>query len=445
MSTSPEWATMPSVVAAAHSGDYATILRLARTAARLTLEEAGELTGYSPSALSRLETGRRRTCDAKELRHLAQAYEIPLDLLGLSASPDPPGPTSLATEPDDGGDPMRRRTLLTSGVLAVTGAALQPFQAVAATEGMTDTIEGVLSGHLIAAPISGRQVAAQIAAARADYRACRYSQLAHRLPRLLAQATLAHDHASEGEKTVACGRLAQAYAVATQLLSKLHDDGMAWATSDRAVRAAHASGEPLIEAEAARAAVIVLRRTRHRAGAQRMILQTAEQLQMATKLKEPAQTAMYAQLLATAAYTAALNDDRDNAQTLLQEAETAHRQDAAGSEHFAALDLAVYKISVARTLGDYGAAVEHALLIDPTRITAPERRARYWEDTALALHGRGRPEATYRALLAAEQDTPQEVRYRPWAQQLTRALLTVDNRHTLPGIRDFAQRIGAIA
>lgn len=70
MNTSPEWASLPTVIAAAHSGDYAKILRLARTAAGLTLEQAGQLAGYSPSAMSRLETGRRRTCDAKELRHL---------------------------------------------------------------------------------------------------------------------------------------------------------------------------------------------------------------------------------------------------------------------------------------------------------------------------------------------------------------------------------------
>ncbi|MFI0792199.1 hypothetical protein ACH4OY_05775 [Micromonospora rubida] len=74
------------------------------------------------------------------------------------------------------------------------------------------------------------------------------------------------------------------------------------------------------------------------------------------------------------------------------------------------------------------------------RIVSPERRARYWQDTALALHGRGRPRATFQALLAAERDTPQEVRFRPWAQQLTTDLLT--RGHNLPGVREFANRVG---
>lgn len=96
-------------------------------------------------------------------------------------------------------------------------------------------------------------------------------------------------------------------------------------------------------------------------------------------------------------------------------------------------------------LGDYGTAVDYARQVDATRITAPERRARYWEDTALALHGRGRPADAFQALLAAERDTPQEVRYRPWAQNLTHDLMAADTRGALPGVREFAARIGAAA
>ncbi|MEV6519000.1 hypothetical protein AB0M37_24805 [Micromonospora chalcea] len=105
-------------------------------------------------------------------------------------------------------------------------------------------------------------------------------------------------------------------------------------------------------------------------------------------------------VVCSASYTAAMHDDRDTAWTLLGEAETA-----------------------ARHAGDYGTAVDYARQVDPARIVMPERRARYRGDTALALHGRRRPQATFQALLAAERDTPQEVRYRPWAQQLSRLLL----------------------
>jgi hypothetical protein len=203
------------------------------------------------------------------------------------------------------------------------------------------------------------------------------------------------------------------------------------------------SADPLIDAEATRLAATVLRRTRHRDGAQRLVLHAAQQLDASTGLTDEAQSSMYGQLLAVAAYTAAMRDDRSTAATLLDEAGGAIREGGASGGEFTRLDLAVYRVSVARILGDYGAAVDYARLVNPSRITAPERRARYWEDTALSLHGRGRASAAYQALIAAERDTPQEVRYRPWAQQLTRDLLTSDTRNTLSGLRDFAQRVGA--
>ncbi|WP_328369034.1 hypothetical protein OHQ88_27415 [Micromonospora zamorensis] len=56
---------------------------------------------------------------------------------------------------------------------------------------------------------------------------------------------------------------------------------------------------------------------------------------------------------------------------------------------------------------------------------------------------RSRPQATFQALLAAERDTPQEVRFRPWAQQLTADLLS-RNSHSLPGVREFAGRVGVL-
>jgi hypothetical protein len=100
-------------------------------------------------------------------------------------------------------------------------------------------------------------------------------------------------------------------------------------------------------------------------------------------------------------------------------------------------------VSVARVLGDFGQAVDYARAVDPAAIVVPERRARYWQDTALSVYGRGRPAAAYRALIEAERDAPQEVRYRPWAQQLTRDLVSTDSRSSLPGLRDFASRVGA--
>ncbi|GGM65868.1 hypothetical protein GCM10007977_079340 [Dactylosporangium sucinum] len=336
---------------------------------------------------------------------------------------------------------MRRRDVLAGALGLTTAGALIPSTEAAAE--VPATIDDVVFGKITGTPLSDQQLAAQIAATRADFRSCRYSQAARRLPRLLAQAEASARHVAAPQAERASTRLAQAYCVTTQLLLKLHDDGMAYSTADRAVQAARLGGDPVVAAEATRLAATVLRRNQHRDGAQRLVLQAAERLDSETGLAQPREIAKYGELLAVAAYTAAMRDDRDTAWTLLGEADDATRRSGSVDDgQLTPLDLAVYKISVARALGDFGSAVGYARQVDPTRITAPERRARYWEDTALALHGRGRPEAAFQALLAAEQDTPQEVRYRPWAQDLTQNLLTADTRGALVGVRDLARRIG---
>ncbi|MFI2710979.1 hypothetical protein ACH495_12700 [Micromonospora sp. NPDC018662] len=161
----------------------------------------------------------------------------------------------------------------------------------------------------------------------------------------------------------------------------------------------------------------------------------------ATRLRSAGQVATYGRLLATAAYTAAVGDRRDAASDLLDEAAEAGRR-GGGRDGFADVDVALYRIGVSRVLGDFGAAVQHARALRPVQLGSVERRARYWEDYALALHGRGAYGESFRALQAAERIAPQEVRYRPWAQQLSAALLDADRRQSLPGLRSFAARIG---
>ena len=66
----------------------------------------------------------------------------------------------------------------------------------------------------------------------------------------------------------------------------------------------------------------------------------------------------------------------------------------------------------------------------------------HWVDVARAWHQWGKPEPCYRALLAAERAAPAEVRYRPPVHRMTENLLRADGRGSLPGLRDFARRVG---
>jgi transcriptional regulator with XRE-family HTH domain len=143
------------------------VLRTERLRRRLTLAEAGKLLGYSGSGLSRVENG--RAVDVGTLRRLADCYGIPPQRLGLVTV----GPTDAL----DGGDDVLRRELL-AGVLGVAGATLVGLPRADADPVAPEavTIDGL------------RRL---VDRAQADYLACRYTQLAKGLPKVIryAQAT----------------------------------------------------------------------------------------------------------------------------------------------------------------------------------------------------------------------------------------------------------------
>jgi hypothetical protein len=369
--------------------------------------------------------------DIAELRRLADVYGVPPDMLGLTSSPDRATADSLTGDQEER---MRRRDLLAAAA-GIAGAGLLPLDRAHAA---TSTVADALFGRFVADPVPPAQLAASLGAARADFAAVRYHQLVRRLPQLIATATATRDHATGEQVGPASSQLAAVYILATEVLVKLHENPMAWATADRAITASRSGRDPLTAAEAARVAAVVMRRTAHPDAAGRAVTEAARQLRADTNLDSTAAAGMYVRMLATASYTAALRDDRSEADTLLDEATATAGKDPALSLH-----LDMYRIGIARALGDYGTAVDCARRINPARLTAPERRARYWEDTALALHGRGRPKAAFAALQTVEREAPQEVRFRPWAQQLTRDLIASDSR--LSGLRSFAGRIGALA
>ena len=296
-------------------------------------------------------------------------------------------------------------------------------------------------------PADIQAVRAALAAAHADHQACRYRELARRLPRLVRDAAAVRAAAHADGICAAEALLADAYGLATHLAIKLHDNAAAATNLDRALRAAQACGDPIIEADTHRWAAVILRRSTDKSKAQDAVLDAADRLVAQTGLGTPEHVSAYAALQATAAYTAAIQDDRSSALDLIAEAEQQCRRLAGGHSTsyrqaigFGGIDVAVYKIGIARKLGDFGQAVKYARAVRPEQITSVERITRYYEDTALALCGKGDYSEAFQTLLTAERLAPQEVRYRPWVQELTLELLHADKRSALPGLRAFADR-----
>jgi transcriptional regulator with XRE-family HTH domain len=438
---------------------YGVLLRRARQARGLTQAQAGKLAGYSGATISRFETGNRRLADIDTLRRLAEALGAAPEVFGLTPDRrEVPGGARAGAVPGEAllarlvtglpqdGDDVRRRDMITS-TAALAGAA-----ALGRAPGGTGTprrpaagLEDVLYSQVDAAPVRPGTLRAAITAARGDFRDARYDRVPAVLPKIIAAAQATRDNAGAGDRAEASGLLADAYSLAADFAVKVNDDPLSWTTSDRALQAAQASGDPLAVADARRAVAVAMRRACHPGRAVDLLARACRDIEPHGSAS-PDQLATYGNLLTVAAYTAATAGNRHAAGTYMAEAaSTAQRLGSTQSSRqpaFGEAGLTLYQVSIAQVLGDSGTAIDHARSIRPADIPTPERQGRYWVDVARAWHQWGKPEACYRALLAAERAAPAEVRCRPPVHRMTEDLLSLDTRSSLPGLRNFARRVG---
>ncbi len=455
--SNPLWHS-PAVVHAAAAGQFGTLVRLARTAQHLSLTQLGELVRYSPSTLSRIETGHRKLTDVTELRVFADTLAIPAHLFGLTtparsvtgaASPaDLPVPTTVCATREGGDEAVQRRQLL-AGLVAVTGAALlgQPARpaAAAATSSADPHLRGLLAGphHLNAQPTSVSALRGRLADARATYEDCRYHDLALALPEVIATAQVSLDEATGQRHERTAAVLADAYSLAADLCSRLHDNALSWVTAERARAAAQLSGDPASIAEAARMASIALRRHQHHDTATDLLTSTAFGLGADAGNPSPKHLAAYGALLCTASYTAAQHNKRHQALDLITEAESAAAR--LGDVHvpgsaFSDINTKIYRIGVHTALGDPGTALDHARKVTLAAIPTPERQARFCVDTARAWQRYGSPVNSVNALHVAEECAPEELR-RSSVRDLITSLLEAPGP-TPEGLPELAARCG---
>lgn len=404
-----------------------------------------------------MERGKQPLRDVRVIRILADALGVAPEVLGLVDAPRravhlPAPATMVGVAPAEENDPMRRRTLL-AGLTGVAGTAMlnTPFRCATAAEGQLTTVADALLNPpgFTGKPWPLARLPQQVAAAYATFDHGRYASLATRIPDLLS-ATLATRADQDTSHTFAAANrfLAEAYILASELMVKLGHDQLSWTTADRAIQAADLSDDVLAQAAARRAWAIVLRRAGRADTAQRLVVDNAALLQ--PELNRGAEhLSVYGSLLATAAYTAAVDGDRANAHAFIAEAVDAAIRLGVDGNHrhsaFGPTGIGLYQVNISRVLGDSGAAIEAARRIKPRTIPTAEQRARYWANVARSFHQWNKPDQCYRALLAAEQAAPDEVRYRKPILHIVTSLLRDPMAHSLPGLRSFAARTGTKA
>lgn len=455
--THPIWNT-PAVQHAAAAGQFGALIRISRTAQRLTLVQAGKLVGYSASTLSRIESGHRKLTDVIQLRLFASAFDIPPHLFGLTASPAtpfhgrvaPPPPTLAPTTVGDtlrkdDDNAMWRRELL-AGLVGITGATLL---------GRSSQPRGAYAGpHLptlfasescqAAQPVGVQVLRHRLASARATFDGCRYHELAVTLPDVIVTAQISLNEATGYQYEQIAALLSRAYSLASNLCGRLHDNALAWVTAERARSAAQDSGDVASIAEAARMTAIAMRRHDHHDTATTLLTTTALELGADSGDPTPESLATYGSLLCTASYTAAQNGDRRSALELITEAEAAAARLGTArvpSNPFSPTNVAIYQIGVRTAIGDAGTALDYARKIDLRNLPTPERQARFCLDTARAWHRFGNSSNCFQALQAADRCAPEELR-RSSVRSLVTSLFDAPGP-TPSGLREFAIRCGA--
>ncbi len=326
-------------------------------------------------------------------KHAPGSFWLQHLVIALRLSPQPaPGPAHRFYEQDT--EDMHRRDLLVGAFGAAVEAALfRPGPARATTS-----------------PLGARLAKAQSLYRDADYTAVRAA-----LPTLLEHAQGA------GDQTV----LADAYALATELLIKVNLDDLTLVTTERGRVAARAAGDPVRVAEAERCAAMALRHS-GRPGTAHLIAQDAATELERGGLAGRAQKIMYGRLIHTAAYSAAIAGDVSLADTYTREADRVMRGFAgqpdtpAGLGQFGPAQHHGYLMSVRCAVGDVGGALKHAQAVDLGQLTSVERQARHWNDLARIYDLAGKPERARFALGRVFAVAPQEVTGRPRVVQLAR-------------------------
>ncbi|MEV6525642.1 helix-turn-helix domain-containing protein [Longispora sp. NPDC051575] len=279
---------------------------------------------------------------------------------------------------------------------------------------------------------------ARTAAAKRDYQACRYSKVVDALPRLLTAFPTRHGDPDTWALA------ADAYQLATSVLIKLGASGLAMVAADRSLTAAERSGQPVAAMASKRALTHALMSDGHHRAARQVV--TGVMNGAVSPGAPPRMLAVYGALVLRGASAAARDEDRATAHQLLDEAAAvARRAGSDGNVHwtgFGPTNVVQHRVSVAVSLGDAGAAIDHARTVRVDQLALVERKAALWLDVARAYLQWGKHHRAYEAVRAAEEVAPEEVRNRSSVRVLVGDLAATAPWSLRARSRQLADRLG---
>ncbi|WP_433335379.1 helix-turn-helix domain-containing protein [Spirillospora sp. CA-294931] len=359
---------------------------------------------------------------------------------------------SLDGDPDvEEGDPLRRRSFaklaaasMFSAILADSPGDGAPLQGVEAFAAALGGYPGISEPDLAALSLGRLNIA--VANAKRSYQDCRYSTVVDSLPQLLAD--LRHACAvHEGDDRLQVEALsAEAHHVAASILLKLDQEGLALVAADRSMRAARNSQDLFTIGSSARIVTHTLMNDGHHGAATQIASTYAERIDHETQERTPDFLSVYGALLLRGAVAAGQSADRSTASALLDEAQDAGRRLGGDYNHrwtaFGPTNVQLHRVNVALLLGDAGAALQEARVVDLDRVPLTERKVALLMDTSRALTQWGKHEKAYDVLRVAHQLAPEEISARPAVHRILRDQAATAPPSIKRQLREFTTEIG---
>ncbi|PWI43134.1 helix-turn-helix domain-containing protein [Streptomyces sp. ICBB 8177] len=382
----------------------------------LTQEELAEAAGLSVDVVRKLEQGRRKTARLTSINALARALDTePSHLVGQ--------PTTFEAHP------LRSDDL--PSVLALR-QAVSPVSDLLGGDGDPEE------------PPSIAQLREALRSTEVIRREGRMAEIGALLPQLIRDARAAV-HANTGPAAAAANSvLAVAYQVAATTLTALGKEDAAFTAIERSLAAISRCDDPRLETLAASTLSWVFTKQGRLGDAERVALAQAGRIEP-TFRSAPVDLALWGVLLLRAATAASRQDKRADVRELLNLASGAAASIGEDllvyATPFGPTNAGIARVNFLVEMEESDEAVRAARAVPDVGSLPPTWRARFHVDRALAYTDLGDESAAQRALLMAEADAPEWMRYHSTSRRLVEDLRARARRRDAPVI-GLADRLG---
>ncbi|MEU4396844.1 helix-turn-helix transcriptional regulator [Kribbella sp. NPDC023855] len=377
-----------------------------------------DMVGRSTSWLDKVEKGERSLLRLPMLERVADALNVAPEIL------------------TDGPAARRAADCVDATEVQAIRSALGRYPALSANQSS-------------APPASPGQINQQLDYLGHAWLSSNFTAVAHRLPRLIEDAQVAVEFASTEPDQLATRRsLVMAYRLASSMLLKFDANDVAWLAADRAMQTALPTDDTVALARATRSVARAMTSAGQEADAIAALGGMADRMRPHLPQSDGELLPLFGMLFLAASIAAARIDDPAVALTMHEEADAiAARLDDKHRTHdtiFGPANVAAHRVAALTRLHEGGRALEYVATIDPAIMASlpPERRANHLLDlTASYTYIGSYPEAV-QSLNEAERLAPQEIRCRPLAHGLLRALLNSTNGSLSRTVQSMATRAG---